>query len=99
MTGLVVLSLAFYAVKVPCESRPAARVGSSITFSKVDPVGTVDMILRVVEAFERWNLGPLLEEDRLQTVTASSPVGPAWAPLARGRPNGAVRPAKGAALG
>jgi pyruvate kinase len=63
----------------------------------VDPVGTVDMILRVVAAFERWNLGPLLEEDRLQTVIPSSPVGPVWALLARGRPNGAARPAKGGA--
>jgi pyruvate kinase len=31
----------------------------------VDPVGTVDMVLRVVAAFERWNLSSLLDEDRL----------------------------------
>jgi pyruvate kinase len=37
----------------------------------VDPVGTVDMVRRVIDAFERWNLGPLLEEDRL--VPAASP--------------------------
>jgi pyruvate kinase len=30
----------------------------------VDPVGSVDMVLRVVAAFERWNLSSLLEEDR-----------------------------------
>jgi pyruvate kinase len=30
----------------------------------VDPVGTVDMVLRVVAAFERWNVSSLLEEDR-----------------------------------
>ena len=30
----------------------------------VDPVGTVDMVLRVVAAFERWNVSFLLEEDR-----------------------------------
>ena len=30
----------------------------------VDPVGTVDMVLRVVAAFERWNMSSLLEEDR-----------------------------------
>ena len=30
----------------------------------VDPVGTVDMVLRVVAAFERWNTSSLLDEDR-----------------------------------
>jgi pyruvate kinase len=30
----------------------------------VDPVGTVDMVLRVVTAFERWNTSSLLDEDR-----------------------------------
>jgi pyruvate kinase len=30
----------------------------------VDPVGTVDMVLRVVAAFERWSMSPLLDEDR-----------------------------------
>jgi pyruvate kinase len=30
----------------------------------VDPVGTVDMVLRVVAAFERWNMSSLLDEDR-----------------------------------
>lgn len=30
----------------------------------VDPVGTVDMILRAVAAFERWSMSPLLDEDR-----------------------------------
>jgi pyruvate kinase len=29
-----------------------------------DPVGTVDMVLRVVAAFERWNTSSLLDEDR-----------------------------------
>jgi sulfate adenylyltransferase len=53
----------------------------------VDPVGTVDMILRVVEAFERWNLGPLLEEDRLQTITPSSRLGAGIVP-AGSWPNG-----------
>jgi pyruvate kinase len=30
----------------------------------VDPVGTVDMVLRVVAAFERWSMSSLLDEDR-----------------------------------
>jgi pyruvate kinase len=30
----------------------------------VDPVGTVDMVLRVAAAFERWSMSPLLDEDR-----------------------------------
>jgi len=30
----------------------------------VDPVGTVDMVLRMVAAFERWNVSSLLDEDR-----------------------------------
>jgi pyruvate kinase len=30
----------------------------------VDPVGTVDMVLRAVAAFERWSMSPLLDEDR-----------------------------------
>jgi pyruvate kinase len=30
----------------------------------IDPLGTVDMVLRVVAAFERWNVSSLLEEDR-----------------------------------
>jgi pyruvate kinase len=39
----------------------------------VDPVGTVDMVLRVVAAFERWSMSSLLEEDRQQlTSTAAS---------------------------
>jgi pyruvate kinase len=39
----------------------------------VDPVGTVDMVLRVVAAFERWNVSSLLEEDRtpLASVVAA----------------------------
>lgn len=39
----------------------------------VDPVGTVDMVLRVVAAFERWNMSSLLEEDRtpLTSVVAA----------------------------
>ena len=39
----------------------------------VDPVGTVDMVLRVVTAFERWNMCSLLEEDRtpLASVVAA----------------------------
>jgi len=39
----------------------------------VDPVGTVDMVLRVVAAFERWNVSSLLEEDRtpLSSVVAA----------------------------
>jgi pyruvate kinase len=60
----------------------------------IDPVGTVDMILRVVEAFERWNLGPLLEDDRLQTInnailTRGVGMGPAGS-----RPNGQLDPRK-----
>jgi pyruvate kinase len=35
----------------------------------VDPVGTVDMVLRVVAAFERWNMSSLLEEDRTPLVS------------------------------
>jgi pyruvate kinase len=30
----------------------------------VDPVGTVDMVRRVIDAFERWSVSSLLEEDR-----------------------------------
>jgi pyruvate kinase len=30
----------------------------------VDPVGTVDMVLRAITAFERWNTSSLLDEDR-----------------------------------
>ena len=30
----------------------------------VDPVGTVDMVLRVVATFERWSMSSLLDEDR-----------------------------------
>ena len=30
----------------------------------VDPVGTVDMVQRVIAAFERWNMKTLLDEDR-----------------------------------
>jgi pyruvate kinase len=30
----------------------------------VDPVGTVDMVLRAVSVFERWNTSSLLDEDR-----------------------------------
>ena len=30
----------------------------------VDPVGTVDMVRRMVAAFERWSMSPLLDEDR-----------------------------------
>jgi pyruvate kinase len=37
----------------------------------VDPVGTVDMVLRVVAAFERWSMSSLLEEDR-QPLTSSA---------------------------
>jgi pyruvate kinase len=36
----------------------------------VDPVGTVDMVLRVVAAFERWNMSSLLEEDRTPLESA-----------------------------
>jgi len=38
----------------------------------IDPVGTVDIVLRMIDAFERWNLSPLLEEDRLATATSLS---------------------------
>ena len=39
----------------------------------VDPVGTVDMVLRMVAAFERWNVSSLLDEDRqaLASVAAA----------------------------
>jgi pyruvate kinase len=35
----------------------------------VDPVGTVDMVLRVVAAFERWSMSSLLDEDRQQLTS------------------------------
>jgi sulfate adenylyltransferase len=35
----------------------------------IDPVGSVDMILRAVEAFEQANEGQLLEEDRGRLIT------------------------------
>jgi pyruvate kinase len=38
----------------------------------IDPVGTVDMVLRVVAAFERWSMSSLLEEDRQQLTSAVS---------------------------
>jgi pyruvate kinase len=38
----------------------------------VDPVGTVDMVLRVVAAFERWNTSSLLDEDRQALVSLAS---------------------------
>jgi pyruvate kinase len=37
----------------------------------VDPVGTVDMVMRVVAAFERWSTSSLLDEDRQALVGAS----------------------------
>jgi pyruvate kinase len=40
----------------------------------VDPVGTVDMVQRVVAAFERWNMSSLLDEDR-QALAAGAPTG------------------------
>jgi pyruvate kinase len=38
----------------------------------VDPVGTVDMVLRVVAAFERWSTSSLLDEDRQALVSLAS---------------------------
>jgi pyruvate kinase len=38
----------------------------------VDPVGTVDMVLRVIAAFERWNMSSLLDEDRAALVGLGS---------------------------
>jgi pyruvate kinase len=37
----------------------------------VDPVGTVEMVMRVVAAFERWSTSSLLDEDRQALVGAS----------------------------
>ena len=38
----------------------------------VDPVGTVDMVLRVVAVFERWTTSSLLDEDRQALVSLAS---------------------------
>jgi len=57
----------------------------------VDPVGTVDMVLRVIDAFERWNLSSLLEEDRLATATLSRRVQAATV-TAGPRPSGQLDP-------
>ena len=40
----------------------------------VDPVGTVDMVQRVIAAFERWNVSSLLDEDR-QALVVGVPTG------------------------
>jgi pyruvate kinase len=42
----------------------------------VDPVGSVDIVLRVVAAFERWSKSPLLDEDR-PPARPAGPAGPA----------------------
>ena len=56
----------------------------------VDPVGTVDMVRRVIDAFERWNLGPLLEQDRMAPAASSRRL------LATSGANGRPAPAKAA---
>jgi pyruvate kinase len=38
----------------------------------VDPVGTVDMVRRVIAAFERWNMSSLLDEDRQALLSLAS---------------------------
>jgi pyruvate kinase len=38
----------------------------------VDPVGSVDMVRRVIAAFERWNMSSLLDEDRKALVGLGS---------------------------
>ena len=51
-------------MRLPAVPEPALQFASAETAIGVDPVGTVDMVLRVVAAFERWNVSSLLEEDR-----------------------------------